>query len=345
MASEYEDLGLRRQGPARGQGDAGVADWRSSTSSAAPSPARTDTPGPARKASSAGRRRSLGACSTCVAAVRLPDPRQPQTRWTVGARRSSTSSCGSATCGVAAEPPSETSAPQSRWLITGDRRAPTFTSGARPSLSAMQLDERLLSDWPSRRTSTTTWSTMVRAGPGSGGGSWSRPHLPTQARRLQHPVYNERRQRRPRSLLRFVSDEAEQTDRTSVVSYRYLERVHVAMLKNGDPERTRDRLLLGISRLVGAFGYADDGLAMSSGMPAPHGRSCTPCPPTSSRVDRRRTVAIRRDDRRSADARAHVSSPSFTLSLDTAEIILRAADGELVNDLPPTRSGRRSTLS
>ena len=34
------------------------------------------------------------------------------------------------------------------------------------------------------------------------------------------------------------------------MSYRYLDEF-TAMLTNADPERTRDRLLLGISRLVG----------------------------------------------------------------------------------------------
>ena len=47
------------------------------------------------------------------------------------------------------------------------------------------------------------------------------------------------------------------------------------MLDQPDNRPARDRLLLGISRLVGAFGYLDAGLAMISGMPTQRGPSCT----------------------------------------------------------------------
>jgi hypothetical protein len=106
-------------------------------------------------------------------------------------------------------------------------------------------------------------------------------------------------------------------------------------LRNEDPKRTRGRLLLGMSRLVGAFGYTDDGLAMSSGMPGAAWAILHTVPASEF------TVSI--NDTRSPYVEAiadqlsltHASNPSINLSLtlDTAEIILRAADGELVNDL------------
>ncbi len=116
------------------------------------------------------------------------------------------------------------------------------------------------------------------------------------------------------------------------MSYRYLDEF-TTMLRNESPHATKDRLLLGISRIVGAYGYTEEGLAMSSGMAGAAWAILHTVPPGEF------TVSI--DDARSpyvetiADrlTLTHVSNPSLTLSLDTAEVILRAADGELINDL------------
>lgn len=120
-------------------------------------------------------------------------------------------------------------------------------------------------------------------------------------------------------------------ERRDVRPYRYLDEF-IAMLGGGDPQVTTRRLLLGISRLVGAFGYRSDGLAVSSGMPestwavlhtAPEGQFTTDVPPLNQpyieAIPDQLTLV-------------HRLGPKLTLTLDTAEIILRAADGEIVND-------------
>ena len=69
--------------------------------------------GPALKPSRAWSTTLLGGLQRLRGPARLPDSGQPQHAERPGRCRSSTSSCASATCGAAAEPPSETSARQS----------------------------------------------------------------------------------------------------------------------------------------------------------------------------------------------------------------------------------------
>lgn len=116
-----------------------------------------------------------------------------------------------------------------------------------------------------------------------------------------------------------------------VSAYRYLDEFR-DMLTGDAGNAVADRLLLGISRLVGAHGYTSPGLAVSSGMAhsawailhvipreefellVPNGAQ----PYIETMPD---TLTLR-----------HHSGPFLELTLDTAEIVLRAADGELVND-------------
>lgn len=219
------------------------------------------------------------------------------------------------------------------WLITGDRSCADIHRWRASNLSAMQLDRALISELAfavdSNDYLVAEWSQLDPAQVAAPGVDRI---FRTQAAASQHPVYNGVDAVARGLYFALLGDAAGRTDRNSVMSYRYLDEF-TAMLKNEFPEVTRDRLLLGISRIVGAYGYADDGLAMSSGMTGAAWAILHTVPAGEF------TVSI--DDARSpyvetiADqlTLTHVSNPSLTLSLDTAEIILRAADGELINDL------------
>jgi hypothetical protein len=221
------------------------------------------------------------------------------------------------------------------WLITGDRSCADIHEWRSSNLSAMQLETALVSELAFSTESSdylvAEWSELDPAQVAAPGVDRL---FRTQGTASQHPVYNGVNAVARGLYFELVSDEAGQTDRSSVMSYRYLDEF-TSMLRNEDPERTRGRLLLGMSRLVGAFGYTDDGLAMSSGMPGAAWAILHTVPASEF------TVSI--NDTRSPYVEAiadqlsltHASNPSISLSLtlDTAEIILRAADGELVNDL------------
>lgn len=114
--------------------------------------------------------------------------------------------------------------------------------------------------------------------------------------------------------------------------FRYLDEF-TTMLAGEDPVATKSRILLGISRLVGAFGYAGTGLAMSSGaegaawailhtVPAEQFTVITPAGRSEFIEMMADTIMV-----------AHTAGPTLNLTLDTAEVILRAADGEIINDL------------
>lgn len=129
----------------------------------------------------------------------------------------------------------------------------------------------------------------------------------------------------------FFGDWEMGTDRGQVRAYRYLEEF-VEMLRSPGHAETRDRLLLGISRLVGAFGYDGPGLAMRSGSPdsewvvlrlVPEIQFSVSAPIVGAYVETIPDVLTLR----------HEAGPGMELGLDTVEIILRAADGEIVDDL------------
>ncbi len=104
------------------------------------------------------------------------------------------------------------------------------------------------------------------------------------------------------------------------------------MLESPDNDALR-KLLLGISRIVGASGFSGDGLAIAGGergemwavlktLPAEQFRLSSPSPsqPFVEAVPDRVTLR-------------HRDGAKLDLSLDTAELILRAADGEILDDI------------
>ena len=124
---------------------------------------------------------------------------------------------------------------------------------------------------------------------------------------------------------------SESTAPEDVRAYRYLNEF-VDMLNGTDPEKTRARLLLGISRLAGAFGYQDSGLAMSSGMPGSAWAVLHTIPAeqfTAISHTRGQLYVETIPDQLTLQ---HGAGPKLTLTLDTAEMILRSADGEIIDD-------------
>lgn len=123
-------------------------------------------------------------------------------------------------------------------------------------------------------------------------------------------------------------------ERQQVRVYRYLDEFR-GMLTGADPDGARDRLLLGMSRLLGAPGYELPGLAFSMGV-RDSGWAVL------HTIDRK-SFAVRVTDHTHRYLETipdlvelhHVGGSvcqTLRLNLDTAEMILRAADGELVDD-------------
>lgn len=133
-------------------------------------------------------------------------------------------------------------------------------------------------------------------------------------------------------LIFFGEDLARPQDRAEVRAYRYFDEF-IVLLNREKLSVAKDRMLLGVSRIAGAAGYSGSNLAVGE-------------------VDRVNGWAVLKEvpgDEFSLEVSgegaefvesipdhlslSHDSGAELRLSLDTAEMILRAADGELLSDL------------
>jgi hypothetical protein len=119
---------------------------------------------------------------------------------------------------------------------------------------------------------------------------------------------------------------------SDVRAYRYLDEF-TDMLKGHGDEIALERVLLGMSRLVGAFGYTDSGLAMSGGMPGSPWAILHTVPVDQFNLELPKISDSYVEAMPDQLTLRHQAGPSLTLTLDTAEVILRAADGEVINDV------------
>lgn len=220
------------------------------------------------------------------------------------------------------------------WLVTGDRNCHDVHAWRAENRSALHLDAALTPNLAFDHTSNDylvqEWSqfdpalvaspdadrlSRIRSGPDSNP-MFDSVTAVTRALYFDHP-----------ELVGTA------VDRRQVRLYRYLDEF-LNMLRGSNPEQSRDRILLGISRLAGAHGYHEPGLAVSSGMPTAtwailHTIEAEEFALTAA--DQPAPYVETIPDR--LTLRHGYGGPTFDLSLDTAEIILRAADGEIVNDL------------
>jgi len=120
--------------------------------------------------------------------------------------------------------------------------------------------------------------------------------------------------------------------RQNVRAYRHLLEF-VDTLRHPEGEERLSKLLLGISRLLGAHGYQEAGLAMRSGMPGADWAilhtvdeaefSLVVPQPNPEYVEGIPDHVVLN----------HSAGPQLRIGLDAAEIILRAAEGEIVNSM------------
>ena len=115
-------------------------------------------------------------------------------------------------------------------------------------------------------------------------------------------------------------------------AFRYLSEF-TQMTSGANPQQSRSRILAGMSRLVGAFGYADPGLALSSKSAAGDWSVLRVVPEEDFVVEPSAASSAYVESLSDSVLLTHLPrGRTFALTLDTAEIILRAADGELIND-------------
>ena len=115
-----------------------------------------------------------------------------------------------------------------------------------------------------------------------------------------------------------------------VIAYEHLETFENALL-NPDGG-SLDLLLLGISRLVGAIGYFSKGLAIASSEKGADWVVLKTIDPDSFSIHRPNYQASFVENFPDSLILRHKDGASLSITLDTAEIILRASEGEILND-------------
>jgi serine/threonine protein kinase len=112
--------------------------------------------------------------------------------------------------------------------------------------------------------------------------------------------------------------------------YRHLEQFQAALASDEAAQRLLPRILLGLSRLLGAFGYHGQQLALQDG--AIDGWAVLrEISADTFRLERRFSHSPYVEHQADELLLSH-SSAHLILTLDSVELILRAANGELVND-------------
>jgi serine/threonine protein kinase len=119
-------------------------------------------------------------------------------------------------------------------------------------------------------------------------------------------------------------------ERRNVMAYRFLDDFRGALDSNESSTLLLPRVLLGLSRILGAFGYDGPNLALQDGE---HDGWAVLREVSASEFQLTREVATSRYVEQQADSLTLVHPMArLSITLDAAELILRAADGELIKD-------------
>lgn len=121
-------------------------------------------------------------------------------------------------------------------------------------------------------------------------------------------------------------------NRRRVRAYRYLDDF-LEMLRRSDDDVALPRLLLGASRIVGAPRYSGTGLAIKEGDPSSGWAVLKEIPSDQFRLKLHGGTAAYVEAIADRLTLQHEAGSRLPLTLDTVEIVLRAADGEVLNDV------------
>jgi serine/threonine protein kinase len=218
------------------------------------------------------------------------------------------------------------------WLITGDRGCAdvhdALAMGRNPLLISDSAiydlafsrasGDYLVAEWADfdpGSTAAPLLDAMRRFASTDAGPQWTYPSAATAARALY-----------------FGDWAVHGGEREHVRAYRHLPEF-LAMLKEPDSVMACRRILLGISRLVGAAGFSGDGLAVNSGLPDEDWTVLHVIPSTDFTLAGVKVASPFVETIPDQLVLEHSAGPKLALALDTAEIILRAADGEVINDV------------
>lgn len=222
------------------------------------------------------------------------------------------------------------------WLVTGDRDCETVHEARTRGMDLRRGDDALVEDLAFDARSADyliqEWADLDPA-------RTAAPDVERAARddrsMVADPVeFNDRDRQRVQRQLFFGTWQPAGIERSAVRVYRYLGDFEDALADSSDErlERIRERILLGLSRLLGAPGYSGTGLAVSDQGTGGTWAVLKEIPGIEfalGRVERPSGYVEWRPD---ALRLKHDAGSSLILTLDTFELVLRVADGDLIGD-------------
>lgn len=218
------------------------------------------------------------------------------------------------------------------WLITGDRSCDSVHEARERGMDLRQAHDTLVEDLAFDPDSADylvqEWADLDPA-------ETAAPEVERAARADRGVVadpatFTDRDRQRVQRRLFFGLWRPGTMGRSAVRAYRYLDEFD-ATLAEQSPDR-RARILLGLSRLLGAPGYRGDNLAVADQGAGGTWAVLKEIPPDEFVLEHVSRPSEYVEWRADALRLRHQSGPSLVLTLDTVELVLRITDGDLIGD-------------
>ncbi len=222
------------------------------------------------------------------------------------------------------------------WLITGDRSCAEVHEAREKGMDLRRADDALAEDlaFDSRSADylVQEWADLDPA-------HTAAPDVERAARADRGVVadpatFADRDRQRVQRRLFFGLWSPGSMGRSTVRAYRYLDEFESALIAPSADlvEKTRARVLLGLSRLLGAPGYRGANLAVADQGAGGTWAVLKEIPASDFTLEQVSRHSEYVESRPDALRLRHDSGPALILTLDTVELVLRVADGDLIGD-------------
>jgi serine/threonine protein kinase len=222
------------------------------------------------------------------------------------------------------------------WLITGDRSCDSVHDAREQGMDLRRADDALVEDLAFHPGSVDylvqEWTDLDPA-------HTAAPDV-ERASRTDRQVtadpanFTERDRRRAQRRLFFGLWTPPRLERSTVRAYRYLDEFQAALAASSvqGREQMRGRMLLGLSRLLGAHGYQGDSLAVADQGAGGTWAVLKEIPASEFSLEQVSRPSEYVESAPDALRLRHRDGAALLLTLDTAELVLRLADGDLISD-------------
>ena len=222
------------------------------------------------------------------------------------------------------------------WLITGDRSCENVHEAREQGMDLRKGDDALVEDLAfgpgSADYLVQEWADLDPA-------SIAAPDVERAARAdpgitTDPALFGDRDRELVQRRLFFGTWRPERLGRESVRAYRYLGVFDEVLLSSTDErlEEVQERILLGLSRMLGAPGYRDTDLAVTDQGTGGTWAVLKEIPAPEFSLERVERISQYVEWRPDALRLRHAGGHALIVTLDTFELVLRVADGDLIGD-------------